>query len=173
MKIFSIFKSIIKLFLILIAVLFIHCGIYTFSGSTLPPHLKSVAVPLFENRTPEFGIDQELTDALIDAIIEDNTLKLVDYQDSDAVLRGQIIRVTDRAGQYSQSTNQAEEAKDYRVTISVNITFEDRLKKKTLWEESISQWGIYDFSEISREEGIQEALEKISIEIVNMTVSGW
>ena len=46
----------------------IRCGIYSFSGSTLPSHLKTVGVPIFENRTAEFGIDQQITDIIIDAI---------------------------------------------------------------------------------------------------------
>lgn len=149
------------------------CGIYSFSGSTLPPHIKSVAVPLFENKTAEFGIDQELTDALIDALIDDNALKVVDYRDADSVLKGQIIRVTDRAGQYSQTGNNVEEAGDYRVTIAVKVAFEDRQKRTVLWEESISQWGVYDLVDISREDGMTEAIDKITTDIITKTVSGW
>jgi len=34
----------------IIFVLTIHCGFYSLKGS-LPPHLKTVAIPLFENQT--------------------------------------------------------------------------------------------------------------------------
>lgn len=149
------------------------CGIYSFSGSTLPPHIKSVAVPLFENRTAEFGIDQELTDALIDALIEDNALKVADYRDADAVLKGQIIRVTDGIGQYSQTGNDLEQAGDFRITIAVKVAFEDKHKRTDLWEKSISQWGVYDLNDISREDGITEAIDKITTEIITKTVSDW
>ena len=142
------------------------CGIYSFSGSTLPPHIKTVAVPLFEDKTTEFGIDQKFTDGLIDAIIEDNTLKIADPRSADALVRGEILRVEDRAGQY----NSNETASDYRVTISIKVAFEDVKKRKILWEETWTDWGSYSND---REEGIDEAIKKLSTEILNRTVSGW
>ncbi len=142
------------------------CGIYTFSGSTLPSHIKTVAVPLFEDKTTEFGIDQKFTDGLIDAIIEDNTLKIADPRSADALVRGTIIRIEDRAGQY----NAQETASDYRVNISIKVAFEDVKKRKILWEETWTEWGSYTDD---REEGIDEAVEKLSTEILNRTVSGW
>ena len=142
------------------------CGIYSFSGSTLPFHIKTVAVPLFEDKTTEFGIDQKFTDGLIDAIIEDNTLKIADPRSADALVRGEILRIEDRAGQY----NAQEAASDYRVTITAKVAFEDVKKRQILWEETWTQWGSYTDD---REEGIDEAVKKLSTEILNRTVSGW
>ncbi len=142
------------------------CGIYSFSGSTLPSHIKTVAVPLFEDKTTEFGIDQKFTDGLINAIIEDNTLKIADPRSADALVRGEILRVEDRAGQY----NAQETASDYRVTISIKVAFEDVKKRKILWEETWTDWGSYSDD---REAGIDEAIKKLSTEILNRTVSGW
>jgi hypothetical protein len=143
-----------------------ECGIYSFSGSTLPPHIKTVAVPLFEDKTTEFGIDQKFTDGLIDAIIQDNTLKIADPRSADALVRGEILRVEDRAGQY----NAQETASDYRVSITAKVAFEDVKKRQILWEETWTQWGSYTDD---REAGIDEAIKKISTEILNRTVSGW
>lgn len=142
------------------------CGVYSFTGSTLPPHIKTVAIPLFEDRTTEFGIDQLLTDALTEEITDDNTLKIANPREADALISGTIMSVKDRTGQYD--TN--ESASDYRVTISVKVQFEDVKKRKVLWEDTISQWGAY---EGDRSEGIEEALAKISTEILNRSVSGW
>lgn len=142
------------------------CGIYSFSGSTLPSHIKTVAVPLFEDKTTEFGIDQKFTDGLIDAIIEDNTLKIADPRSADALVRGEILRIEDRAGQY----NEQEAASDYRVTITAKVAFEDVKKRQILWEETWTQWGSYTDD---REAGIDEAVKKLSTEILNRTVSGW
>lgn len=146
--------------------LFLSCGVYSFSGSTLPPHIKTVGIPLFEDRTTEFGIDQLLTDALIKAVTDDNTLKMANPRESDAVISGSITSVKDQTGQYDAS----ETASDYRVYISVKVRFEDIRKRKLLWEDAISQWGAY---ENNRDDGIEEALEKISTEILNRSVSGW
>jgi hypothetical protein len=155
--------------LVSISILICRCGIYSFSGSSVPGHIKNVAVPLFEDKTAEFGIDRQLTDALIDAITQDNTLKISGVQNADAVLKGDILRIEDRAGQY----NDAEKASDFRVTLTIKVTFEDAKKRKTLWEETWSQWGSYDNSGSSREDGIKQAVEKLSRDILNRTVSGW
>ncbi|MCH7954892.1 MAG: hypothetical protein IIC40_04020, partial [Candidatus Marinimicrobia bacterium] len=40
----------------------IGCGPYSFSGSSIPSHIKSVAIPIFENETAEFGIKEKVTD---------------------------------------------------------------------------------------------------------------
>ena len=142
------------------------CGIYSFSGSTIPGHIKTVAVPLFEDTSAEIGIDQQLTDALIDAITQDNTLKIADVRRADAILRGKITSVSDRAGQYDSQEN----ASDFRITLNIQVAFEDAAKRTVLWEETFSQWGSYDNN---REDGIQEAIEKLTTDIMNQTVSGW
>jgi len=149
--------------------LLVSCGIYSFSGSTLPPHIRTVGVPLFEDQTTEFGIDQKLTDALIKAVRDDNTLKIADPRDADAMLSGAITRVEDRAGQYS-----AEEiATDFRVHVTVSVRFEDMRKRTVMWEGSLSQWGIYDGAGVDRQEGIAEALDKIATDILNRSLSDW
>lgn len=147
----------------------IKCGSYSFSGSTIPAHIKTVAVPLFEDETAEIGIDQSLTDGLIDAITQDNTLKVSGPRGGDSIIKGTILRVEERAGQYDES----ETASDFRVTLTVKIVFEDVQKRKTLWEETFRHWGSYDNSETTRDDGIQEATEKIITDIVNRMVSGW
>lgn len=143
------------------------CGIYSFSGSTIPGHIKTVAVPLFEDTTAEFGIDQELTDGLINAITKDNTLKISGTRGADALLRGRITGITDRAGQYDSQ----ESASDYRITLTVSVAFEDVKKRNVLWEETFSQWGSYTPGD--RNSGITSAIEKLTTEIINRTVSGW
>ena len=145
------------------------CGVYSFSGSSIPPHIKTVAVPLFEDNTAELGVDQQLTDAIIDAITRDNTLKIAGPRAGDSVVRGTILRVEDRAGQYDENEN----ASDFRVTLNVKVVFEDVKNRNVLWEQTFSQWGAYDNSETSREDGIQEAIDKIVTDVLNRMVSGW
>lgn len=156
----------IRIVLFILGLMALRCGVYSFSGSTLPPHINTVGIPLFEDRTTEFGIDQLLTDALIEAVTEDNTLKIANPRNADALISGVIVSVKDRAGQYSAD----ETASDYRVFINVKAQFEDVKKRLILWEDSITQWGSY---ETDRNAGIEEALEKISTEILNRSVSGW
>ena len=68
------------------------CGAcaYTARTSSLPPHLKKVAIPVFENGTTESSIEQEITDAVIQRFVTDNKLKVVDERSADCVLRGKV-----------------------------------------------------------------------------------
>ncbi len=150
--------------------LLLSCGVYSFKGS-LAPHLKTVAVPLFENRTAEFGIAEELTDALIDEFTRDNSLKIADRSSADVLIEGVIVRVNDRAGAFDQR----ERVQDLKVYITVKIKCVDQVKRQVMWEERITQWGSYDPAggPDARLDGIAEAIDKISQEVLNKTVSGW
>jgi hypothetical protein len=145
---------------------FIRCGVYSFSGATLPPHLKTVAIPLFDNRSPEYGVDQRITDAVIEAVTRDNTLKIADQANADCLLRGTLTRLEDRAGQYDSN----EEASTYRITITLQATFEDLRKKTVIWQNSFSAFGTYG---ADRDAGITEAIDKLTTDIVNKMVSNW
>jgi hypothetical protein len=151
---------------ILLILTICSCGIYSFSGSTLPPHIKTVGIPLFENRTAEFGIDRQVTDLLTEALRKDNTLKIADPGVSDAVLHGVIVGIREQAGQY----NSDEEALDYRIYLTIKVSFDDVKNRQTFWEVSFSDFGTYDND---RDAGIEEAIGKISEDIINKTVSDW
>ena len=138
--------------------LFSGCGIYSFSGSSLPPHIKTVSIPLFEDQTSEFGLDQQITDELIMVVTQDNTLKIAGLRGADSFIKGEITQVLDRAGQYDEQEN----ASDFRIYITVTVSFEDAKKRK--------HWGAYSGD---RQEGMLEAVGKITQDILNRTVSGW
>lgn len=163
-------RAILAVVICLQMLLLNSCGFYSFSGS-LAPHLKTIAVPLFEDRTAEFGIKEELTDVLISKFTQDNTLKIADRTNADILLDGTIISVDDRAGAYDQK----ERVQDVRVYLTVNVKCEDMVKRKLLWDERLTQWGTYDPSlgPDARSEGIAEAIEKLTSDILNKTVAGW
>ena len=50
---------------------------YSFSQSSLPSHIKTVAVPVFENETVEPGLQQEVTEAVSREFLNDSTLRIV------------------------------------------------------------------------------------------------
>lgn len=150
--------------------LFLRCGLYSFSGS-LPPHLKTVAVPLFDNRTAEFAIADDLTERIIKEFTSDNSLKIGDRNTADVLVEGAILSLEDRAGAFDAN----EEVEDFKVYVTVQVKCTDQVKHQKMWEERITQWGSYDpqVGPDSRKDGISEALIKIGQEILNKTVAGW
>jgi len=144
------------------------CGPYSFSSSGAS-HLKTVAVPIFQDQTSEFGIKEKLTDEVIDQFTRDNTLRLTDRRNADSLIEGRIVKVDDQAGAFTRD----ESVRDIKVFITVNIKYEDLKKRKIIWEEEITEWGTFNPDEESRETGIDEAIAKIATEVLNRSVSGW
>ncbi|HPG44839.1 MAG TPA: LptE family protein [bacterium] len=147
-----------------------QCMYYSFSGS-MAPHLRSIAIPMFENRTAEFGIAEELTDYITQEFTQDNTLKIADAGDADVLLNGTIISVEERAGGFTDT----EQVQDMKVYLTVAVRCIDQVKKLDLWEQRLTQWGSFEpgGGVEDRAAAVTQAIEKISQEILNKTVSGW
>jgi len=147
------------------------CGPYSFSGSSVPSHIKTIAVPLFEDQTTEFGIKEKLTDAIIEEITRDNSMKIANESMANAIVYGKIISVTDQAYDY----NADEQVQSYRVNVTVEVEVRDVKKAAPMWKEQWRQWGEYviDPGTDARQEGIQAAIKKIAEDVLNKTVSGW
>ena len=146
------------------------CSYYSFSGSTLPSHIKSVAVPLFTNQTTEYGIADKLTESLINALVRDNTLKVVPEGRADSVLRGSVVDYKREAYTYDENEN----VKEYIVRVYVTASFEDLRKKKELWrEERLEGWGTYLAQGESEAHAQERAIAKLSDDLLNKIVAGW
>ena len=152
-----------------------RCGYYSFSGSSLPAHIRTVAVPMFDNKTSEFGVREDITDSIINQFTQDNSLKVTDRRSADSMVQGTIVNIREQAGAYSTD----EKVNEIRVYVTVQAKFEDLKKHKVIWEESINQWGTYNPNlppgdeGSTRQDAINEAIEKIVADIFNKTVSGW
>jgi len=147
------------------------CGPYSFSGAALP-HIKTVNVPLFADKTAEFGVKEELTNAIIDAFTRDNTLKIAGRRDADSVLQGTLVRVVEKPGAY----NAEEKVQEIQVYVTVEIKFMEVKKSKVIWQDRITQFGTYapdDPVKNTRNAAISEAIAKIADEVLSRTVSGW
>lgn len=160
---------IISLILLIFSAFFFACGFYSFSGS-LPPHLKTISIPLFEDQTAEFGVKEELTDVVIEKFIKDNSLKIADRRDADVLLEGRIVSIRQQAG----GSDRNEKVSEMKIYVSVALKCTDLKKRKVLWEETITRWGEFEPQDLDeRREGISNAIKQISDEIVNKTVAGW
>src|SRR5688572_4653622 len=72
-----------------IAILAAGCS-YSPNPSSVPSHLKTVAIPMFENRTTEPSLEQEVTQAVVDRFVKDNHLRVVSEGDADALITGAV-----------------------------------------------------------------------------------
>ena len=145
---------------------------YSFKGGSVPPHLKTIAIPIVEDQSG-YGdptLREQFSSQLVQRFINDNTLEMADRGTADAVLDGVITDVRD-----APSVVQAgEQVATRRITVTIHMTFQDLKLRKKVWERDFSSWGDYpsvDFTK--RTEGIKEAVRKLTEDILNETVAGW
>jgi len=145
------------------------CGIYSFSGASLPG-IEKVYVPVFGNSTTEFGIEQDLTDAIVDAVNKNNQLSYSESNSADAVLDGRITAFSDGLMTFTGD----EQVTEYSVKIIVQVKFMDVKNQKMILEDTFTATYSYDSSDFSKRQlAINEALKKIAEDIINSAFSGW
>ena len=161
---------------VLVAALAVSSCAYTTSSALLPPHLKTIAIPVFENATSEYSIQQDITQAVIDRFVQDNHLKIVDERSANAVLRGKVVLYRNTVFGFSATT----QASEYRVTISVSVTIKDVVKNREMWkDENLTKTTNYYVVDVPGQkaqtelDGRKDAISKIADEIVARTVEGW
>jgi len=149
---------------------------YTTSTALLPSHLKTVAVPVFENGTPEYTLEQAVTDAVIARFVADNHLKIVDERSADCVIKGRITLYKNSVFGFSQTA----QAQEYRVTLGASVTFKDQVKNRELWSApdlvKTANYYVVDTPGATAKtelDGRKEAIAKLAEEIVARSVEGW
>jgi len=148
-------------------------GCYSFKGGSVPPHLKTIAIPLVDDQSGfgQPGLREEFTTELTNMFINDNSLEIADRSVADAILEGTITSVTDAPS----VVQQGEQVSKRRITVAVKFALQDMKQRKKMWDKTFSNWGDYDSGGglSQRKTGLDDAIRKISEDILLETVSGW
>jgi len=142
----------------------------------LPTHLKTIAIPVFENGTPEAQLEQQVTDEVVQRFVRDNHLKIVDEKSANAILRGKVTQYKNAVYGFSANTSNANA---YRVTLAVQVTFKDLVKNRELWSDELVKSTIYYVQDVPGQtaktelDGRKEAITKLADEILSRSVEGW
>ena len=149
-------------------------GCYSFKGASIPPHLKTIAIPVIDDRSGA-GIAQfrsELTRCLVNKIESQSSLRFTPSMASaDALLEGAIITFSDAPSQLSRKT---ERALTNRITLVVQVTMTDRVKKKLFFTQTFVGFAdYYSGNYVAQQQAILVSLGQINDEIFDRIVSGW
>ena len=149
------------------------CCTYSFTGASVPEHLKTIAIPVAEDRSPAAipGLREQLTDNLIRKFIDDNSLQVTERTTANASLECVITTVTDAPAIVSAG----EEISSRRLTVTVKVLYKDLVQRKTIFDKNFTNYGDYVPADVTnnRDTAIQTAVEKISEDILLAVVSGW
>lgn len=161
---------------LVLAGLLLGCGVYSTRPGQLPSHIKTVAIPTFENRTTQAGLDEEITKSVIDRFVADNNLRVVGEPEADAVLSGAVRTYQNAVFGFTANV----QAEEYRVSIAVSCRLFDKVKNREIWrDDGLTKTANYYVVEVPGQpakteiDGRQEAIQKIADEILARTVDVW
>jgi outer membrane lipopolysaccharide assembly protein LptE/RlpB len=153
------------------ALLLAGCG-YSLRGS-LPEHIRTVAVPVFTNKTQQPAVESFLTRAVVDAFVTSGRLKVVRPEEADSILEGEIVGYQLDSLSYDPRAN----VREYRLTVTLNMQFRDVRQNVMLWR----QEGLQEKADFrvpgqvaatitSEESALRQAAVDIGRAIVNLAV---
>lgn len=155
------------------ALLVASCGIYSFTGTSIQPDVKTITIPYVEYKALRVNpsLAGDLTDALQEKFRKLTRLEQVD-QDGDLEL---VVEVTGYDVKTAAVTAN-EMAAQNRLTVSVKITFTNRKYPEDDVSQSFSGYEDFDatMSLDAVESGLCESIiEKLVEDIFNATVAQW
>lgn len=153
------------------ALLLAGCG-YSLRGS-LPAHIRTVAVPIFVNKTQVPAVENVLTSAVVEAFTTSGRLRVVRPEEADSILEGEIVGYRLESLAFDQRAN----VREYRLTVTLNLQFRDVKQNVTLWR----QEGVHEVADFrvtglvantitSEESALRLAAVEIGRAIVNLAV---
>lgn len=115
-------------FLILVALLcaFTACGYHTNEGvaSKLPPDVRTIAIPTFENASTTYRVEQILTSAVVHEFTSRTNYRVASSPaDADAVLHGTVTSTTVSPLTFDSLTGRLSSA---MVTVNMRVSLLDR-----------------------------------------------
>jgi hypothetical protein len=166
-------KRCIYIICLLLAVLCTRCGIYSFSGASIPAEAKTVSVQYFPNQAQLINplLSENFTTALRDAIMNQTSLDMVD-SGGDLSFEGEIVdyRTTPVAITAGQT------AALNRLTITVNVRFVNNFDESKNFETKFSNYVEYPSDQELN--SVQESLTATIVEalvedVFNKALVNW
>lgn len=167
-------KSIKYIAFLLCSLAILGCGVYSFTGTSIPAGTKTFQVNYFQNNAPliEPGLERDFTIALQDLILNQTNLSLVN-SGADLTYEGEITeyRISPTTAQ-SNST-----AAQNRLTIGVKVRFYDKNSPDEEFDQRFSFF--YDYPGAAQLVGAQKAtaideiFERLTQDIFNATLAKW
>ena len=161
------------LYFLVVALLLSSCGYHLAGyGSTLPPHIRAISIPVFKNSSSEPNIQRDATDAIRRAFISDGRLKVADTRKADLVMRGKLTNYQLRGVSFSSEDS----AEEYIVRLGIEVEVYDRIKKRIIFSQKFTtQWdyrstsSVVD-SESEKQTALKEAYDDLADRLVSTTI---
>lgn len=149
------------------------CGIYSFTGASIDPNVKTYTVHPFINQAPIVvaSLANSMTEALRFKFITSTNLKQLESGgdlEFAAIITGyQVLPVAPQANEIAAVN---------RLTITISVEYINHQNEKQSWNSSFSRYADYDSNkDLSsvQEQLIKEINEQLVDDIFNKSVVNW
>jgi hypothetical protein len=162
--------------MLLVAALLSGCGYYSFTGATIPGHLRTVSIPLIEDRSVSVAddLDERMTRLLIDRFVGQTRLQLeTTPEEADALLTGRIDRITVEP----VAVAGGDVATQNRITVTMNVRYFDQAEDREVFQRSFTGTANYDAAAAGDRDveiaAILRALQNVADDIFTAATSNW
>ncbi|MCR5018044.1 MAG: hypothetical protein K6A64_04545 [Bacteroidales bacterium] len=149
------------------------CGIYSFTGTSIQPDVKTITIPYIENKAIRINpsLSNDLTEALQDKFRKLTSLQQVEM-DGDLELVCEITGYDVKATAVTAN----EVAAQNRLTVTVKIQFSNKKYPEDDVDKSFSAYADYDTNnslDAVEASLCEEIIDKLCEDIFNATVAQW
>jgi len=154
---------------IIIPLFFSACGYKFAGGGNLPGGIQTIAIEIFQNRTPETGLENTITNDLIYEFTRKGRSVKKNSKEADAVLTGVIV--SERITTISRQAQQSALARRVEIIVNLKLTGLDGGVK---WSRSgVSAFEDYNVAtdkqanEISKRRAIETLSKRLAEKVYN------
>lgn len=148
------------------------CSIYTFNNGSLPSHLKTIDIPLFQNNSMEPNIADEITIELSQQVTIKGQIKIASGR-GDASITGKVSMYENKPYSYGATTAREVDVDQYIVRITAEVEFIDNVKGNELFKGSVTGEGIYSGKTEQEKVGREKAVKDIVARILESSIQSW
>lgn len=149
------------------------CGVYSFTGASISPDVKTISIMHFPNQAPlvQPTLSQVFTEALKDKFTSQTNLTMVD-RGGHLHLEGAIVSYSTQP----VAIQSGDQAALNRLTIGVKVTFINEKDEKQNFEQTFSRYYDYDSRlslQVVEPEAIKAITDALVEDIFNKAVVNW
>ena len=161
--------------LLLASFFFTGCG-YQIAGrgAHIPEGVRTIAIPVFENKTLEPIVEEEFTPVVIREFLRDTRIEVVNRPQAGLVLRGSVTSYKESPLSFDQDQNVLE----YRIIVITHLILV-RQSSEILWERDITESAEYRASSdvmstrVAKLLALQEIARNLAQDAADRVLQGW
>ena len=156
--------------LVIYCLFFSGCGYHLVgTGNALPPHIKTIHIPVFENTSSQPEIHRQLTSFVLQSFISDGRLKIVNKDEADLVVDATLSYYNIRNVAFSSQ----DLVSDIIIELEIDLKVTDQVKNEIFIKKKLKQqWDYKSTPDLADTETARlGALDQAYIDFGNRLVS--